>query len=514
MELTPGAMVERYRVEGVLGQGGMATVYRVRHTTLDTVHALKILELGAPSLRRRLLQEGRTQARIAHANIVAVSDVIEVGGALGLLMELVRGPSLDRVLFEGPVPWDVACKLVPGILAGVAAAHAHGVVHRDLKPANILLHRRKGLVVPKVGDFGLVKTEEDAGQTRTGMTMGTPAYMSPEQIRSTKDVDQRTDVFALGAVLYELLTGSRAFDGDSTHAIHQRILDEGWPRDRFWEVLPPRAREAITGALRADRELRFQTVAALWAAWDPEGGDLDEAAARPVPVSGVLEAAFERWEATTQAAALPVSADSGGGGTWTASPAQLPDRAQTPPAVAVEAPSPPLATAQPNVLRTAGLVGLGAGLVGLGVLGVWAATAGLRGPIVVAPLEVPAPPPAVPLLPRTEPPPPPVAPVVAVPAPTPVPRTAPVAPPPPAAPAPAPTAPAPATGRVSVVGSESVLLVARPGGAVSTPGEVQAGEYLVRASFDGQWEPQGYVTVAAGGEVVITCITKLRRCSH
>ena len=257
MQLDTGTVIDRYAVEDLIGQGGMAVVYRVRHQQLGTLHALKVLMLPARSIRERLIQEGQVQARLRHPNIISVTDLVDVDGAPGLVMEYVPGPSLDGLLRQAALTVDQADLLARGLLEGVAAAHDFGLVHRDLKPGNVLLEVRKDRLIPKITDFGLVKLvgAADAGgsmKTRSGLAMGTPCYMAPEQIRNAKGVDARADVFSLGALLYELVTGQRAFDGEDTFEIFSAVTS-GYYED-------PRAL-AVGGAAPTRRRGR---EAALW----------------------------------------------------------------------------------------------------------------------------------------------------------------------------------------------------------------------------------------------------------
>ena len=152
-----GQTVERFTVEAKLGEGGMATVYRVRHNTLGSYHALKLLKSSNADVRRRLVEEGRVQASLHHPNIVAVTDVLIVEGQPGLLMELVNGPTLEQWLWQNRATLEQAEALFRGIVAGVGRAHRAGLVHRDLKPGNVLLDVADGMVIPKVTDVCLAK---------------------------------------------------------------------------------------------------------------------------------------------------------------------------------------------------------------------------------------------------------------------------------------------------------------------------------------------------------------------
>ena len=266
--LQTGDIIDRFTIEGVLGQGGMAVVYRVSHQTLGSQHALKVLTVGSKAITERMLQEGRVQASLRHPNVVAVHDVLDIGGQPGLLMEYVDGPSLDGFLIENPHPDpELAFELFMGTLAAVAHAHEHGLVHRDLKPGNILLQQVAGRWIPKVTDFGLAKLvegDQNLSKTRSGVAMGTPSYMSPEQIRDAKSVDARGDVFALGCVLYELYTGEQAFYGEDILEIFNKVATGDYPAPR--EVnpeIPDRVVAAIEGALRIRKEDRIPNCAMM-----------------------------------------------------------------------------------------------------------------------------------------------------------------------------------------------------------------------------------------------------------
>jgi serine/threonine protein kinase len=264
--LKPGQEVDRYVVEAIIGAGGTATVYKVRHRELDTAYALKVLSLLSPSIRRRTLQEGKVQASLKHPNIVAVYDVLEIADAPGLLMEYVQGPSLEVALERFKFTPQQAEVLFRGILEGVREAHNFGLVHRDLKPANVLLADTAKGVVPKVTDFGIAKVVENDGgnHTRAGVAMGTPQYMAPEQIRDARSVDARADIFSLGCLLYELLTHRRAFPYDDIVKVYNAVCDgEFVPPRELVPDLAPRLENAILGCLVVDRDRRIPDCATL-----------------------------------------------------------------------------------------------------------------------------------------------------------------------------------------------------------------------------------------------------------
>jgi serine/threonine protein kinase len=271
VELAPGTNVDRFRVEGLIGRGGMAAVYLVRHRQLGSLHALKVLAVPTPAIQHRLVQEGRAQSTLRHPHIVAVTDIIEIDGLPALVLEWVDGPSLETLLAAGPLDIAVADHLARGILRGVAAAHRAGFVHRDLKPANVLLATHDGVVIPKVADFGLTKLLDaptTSGRTRSGAMMGTPAYMAPEQVRDAGTVDRRADVFSLGALLYELVSGEQAFRGDDNLALLTAVATvQIQPIAERVRNLPERMARAIDGALTAGVDDRWADADELLAAW-------------------------------------------------------------------------------------------------------------------------------------------------------------------------------------------------------------------------------------------------------
>lgn len=252
----------KYILEKELGEGGLAVVYKVRHAQLDTPFAVKILKVTLPSLQDRLIVEGQLQAQLQHPNVVKVTDVIKVDGFPALVMEFIDGIALDDYLNETPPSIPQAEDMFLQILDAVEEAHDRGIIHRDLKPANVMMQRTRSKFIPKVCDFGLGKNLAKEGQTRTGQQMGTPAYMAPEQIRSTKDVDQRADIFSLGAILYELLTGHRAFKGANTLDLLNAVASQPHATPRLYiQDLEERYVQAIDGALAKNAQFRIPDCA-------------------------------------------------------------------------------------------------------------------------------------------------------------------------------------------------------------------------------------------------------------
>ncbi len=267
--LEPGQVIAgRFAVEGLLGEGGLAAVYRVRHLELGSIHALKLLTWRKRSLDERLIREGRIQAQLHHPNIVNVTDVVRHEGQLGLLMEYVDNQSVeDYLCAHGGLGLERGLALFAPILSAVAAAHAVGITHRDLKPANILLARTSTGLVPKVTDFGIAKVmaELAAGSTAVGATMGTPGYLAPEQVEDSSAIDNRADIFALGAIAWELITGRRAFaDPDTGHCTVMSTTQRRMPPlSAYVADVPDSVEEALQRATALSPEDRFPDCASF-----------------------------------------------------------------------------------------------------------------------------------------------------------------------------------------------------------------------------------------------------------
>ena len=251
--LNVGQHIDRYVVEGKLGEGGMAEVFRVRHETLRTAHALKVLTLTDAGVRERLVREGRMQAQLVHENVVQVTDVLSIGGQPGLLMEFVQGPTLEQWLTRYRPTLAEAETVFRALCTGVGYAHNRGLIHRDLKPSNVLLAIVDDRIVPKAADFGLARQTDVASSrhTRAGATMGTPGYMPPEQIRDASTVDRRADLWSLGCILYRMLCGVPAFDGDDLLELFAQVANADYvPSRRICPELPERIHIAIDRTIR------------------------------------------------------------------------------------------------------------------------------------------------------------------------------------------------------------------------------------------------------------------------
>ncbi len=260
----PGTRIGRYVVEAEIGRGGMALVYRVRHGALGSEHALKVLRVVSAPLVRRLVLEGKLQARIRHPNVVAVTDIIRVGPSVGLVMDHVPGPTLERWL-EGRALEDREIReIFRQIVSGVQAAHASGTVHRDLKPNNVLMLNEDGRWRPRITDFGIAKVLDDgdrgAGMTHTGTQLGTPVYMAPEQFRDARAVDHRADIYSLGCILYRMICGHPPIEETDQYLLVHRALAGEYADPRTLRPdLSPEIFATVQGCLKGDPAARLQS---------------------------------------------------------------------------------------------------------------------------------------------------------------------------------------------------------------------------------------------------------------
>jgi len=259
--LSQGQELGRYRVGAVLGTGAVGTVHAAVHTTLGTEHALKVLRLDDAEGRRRLLDEGRTQARLSHPNVVPVRDALQLAdGRPVLVFDRVHGPTLRTLLRHAALPQDEAERLWLGVVEGVAHAHAHGVVHRDLKPANVLLDTRMTPSCPRVTDFGIARCLAVEGGTAPGQILGTPGYLAPEQLTDAASAGPAADVFSLGVLGVELLTGARPFAEVQGAAWLAAVAQAD---GQVVDGVPERWRTVLARCLRSRPQDRFPDAGAL-----------------------------------------------------------------------------------------------------------------------------------------------------------------------------------------------------------------------------------------------------------
>jgi predicted Ser/Thr protein kinase len=252
----------RYRVERLLGSGGMGTVYKAFDPSLSRWVALKFLHRNDASQTERFLREARAQARIAHPNVCQVHEVGEAEGRPYIAMQYVDGRSLGEVCEE--LPLDAKVRIVRDVSRAVHAAHRTGLIHRDLKPGNILLARGEaGEIHPYVVDFGLAMAQDEVSLSRTGMISGTPAYISPEQAQGHA-LDRRSDVYSLGVVLYELLAGRPPFTGGNlARILVQLVQEDPRPLRQISAAIPEDLETIVTKCLEKDPARRYESAREL-----------------------------------------------------------------------------------------------------------------------------------------------------------------------------------------------------------------------------------------------------------
>ncbi len=298
MSFGPGDLIDgKFRILRLIGDGGMGSVYEARHELLGVPVALKFLHSDLakrPGLSARFLQEARVSATIQSQHVAHVTDVdTAADGSPYIVMELLQGESLQTQLSRrGKLPPDLAVDFTLQILAGLEVAHALGVVHRDLKPDNVFVTPATGGPLLKLIDFGIAKLKESSEYkkelTRAGVVMGTPEYMAPEQFYAAREVDHRADIYSLGVMLFEMLSGSRPADGDSPEAIIGAVMSGKVKRLLTLEPnLPPALVAVVERAMASDRERRFANSLEMRVELSRCAGELSpagRAAATPVPL--------------------------------------------------------------------------------------------------------------------------------------------------------------------------------------------------------------------------------------
>jgi serine/threonine protein kinase len=266
--LAAGSLIDgKYRLDSLLGEGGMGTVWAAHNLQLDVPVAIKLLRPGNDQalLSERLKIEARAAARLVHPAIVRVFDVdTSESGDPFIVMELLRGESLADVLERGRISGASAVQLLLPIAEGLELAHARGIVHRDLKPHNVMLAEEGERMQPKLLDFGIAKLTSEAllngSLTETGITVGSPDYMSPEQARGSNDVDYRADIWSFCVVLYEAVSGTTPFDGENYNALMRSILEDEPAPLPLDESLDQGLADLILWGLSKDRTARPGSV--------------------------------------------------------------------------------------------------------------------------------------------------------------------------------------------------------------------------------------------------------------
>jgi serine/threonine-protein kinase len=299
---------ERYEILGLLGKGGFATVYQVRNRNLERLEALKVLDESRSAesdFTKRFVQEARVVASLEHPAIIRIHDFGNAGGLLWYSMQFIDGPSLAvRLERHGRLHEETAARIAVPVLDALDYAHSRGVVHRDIKPGNILLDVAEK---PTLTDFGIAKVSDGLARTQTGFVLGSPGYLSPEQLRG-ESLDGRSDLYSLGITLYELLTNAVPFDSQEAVAtVVRRLTEEVEPLSRHLPGVDPELERIVMRSLARDREARYPSAreakadleAFLARAYPPEG------TAGGGPTTGVLLAMPEALPRPPAATPVP-----------------------------------------------------------------------------------------------------------------------------------------------------------------------------------------------------------------
>jgi serine/threonine protein kinase len=382
-----------YQIIGILGTGGMGKVYKARNVISDRVEALKVLLpnlANETELADRFMREIKLLASLNHPNIAALHTALRLENQLLMVMEFVEGRTLEDRLKDGPLPAGEAAAYICQALSALGYAHERGVVHRDIKPANMMVTADGQL---KLMDFGIAKAVADRRLTMTGTTLGSLYYMSPEQVKGSSDLDGRSDIYSVGVSLYELVTGTRPFKGDSDYSIMVAHLEQlPVPPIQIDPSLPPALNEIILTAIQKDRENRFQTAQAFRSALETVATSLGQAVPAPAipaaPPPPPVAAVQGGPEFAPPPPPLPTVTQQQVPAAWQQAP--QPQAAPPPPPLPQQAAPPPPPMPQP-VAWAEPPAAAAAPVQRSGHRGLWMAVGGLvvLGVLVVAAVQVP-----------------------------------------------------------------------------------------------------------------------------
>jgi eukaryotic-like serine/threonine-protein kinase len=256
-----GDVVGDYRVIDVAGSGGMGAVYKIEHLITRRIEAMKLLPPGSsddPEQVLRFEREIQVQARLHHPNIVALYNAVRDGNSVALVMEFVEGESLQHLVAAGPLPVETAVDFASQVLRALAYAHEAGIIHRDVAPANIIITPDR---IAKLTDFGLARGATDLRLSTSGVPVGSPWYMSPEQVKGTGALDARTDLYGMGAVLHEMLTGGKLFEVEGAFAVMRAHVEaEPALASSRNPKVPAVLDDIVRKALAKDPAMRFQSA--------------------------------------------------------------------------------------------------------------------------------------------------------------------------------------------------------------------------------------------------------------
>src|SRR5579872_434647 len=391
-----GQTIDHYKLRELLGAGGMGEIYKAEDTRLHRVVAIKVLSPAVaadPERRKRFLQEAQAASALNHPNIITVYDIVSEGETQCMVMEYVAGKTLRDAIPAGGLPVPQALQYAVQIASALSAAHAAGIIHRDLKPSNVMI-TPSNLV--KILDFGLAKfldpvgpsgeasTVDQAQLTREGSIIGTVSYMSPEQAEG-KRVDARSDIFAFGSVLYEMLTGKRAFEGTSGISTLSAILrDDVKPIYETAPDVPPLLEQIVLRCLQKDPNARWQSMQQVQGALGTLQRQLDPAGqyapplsttamagpSAPAPVGGP-SSGLQAAGSVAPRPAVPAAATGQTSPTADEQPTQLVSSVRSPTAATGTRPPSGLPQAQPSKLIALIYGVLGIVLLGAAGVGGW-----------------------------------------------------------------------------------------------------------------------------------------------